>query len=73
MSLFYTDHARDRMKERNISEEDVKECLSNYQTSYPDDDNDDFVNYVYISPIGRKIRVVVKEKGSHKLVISVMD
>ena len=73
MSLYYTDHARDRMKERNISEQEVEECLEKYQTSYPDDNDDDCFNYVYESPGGRRIRVVTKDKGKHRVVISAMD
>jgi len=73
MALFFTNHAKDRMKERNITEKEVKECLNSYQTSYPDDDDADKTDYVYMSPNGKRIRVVIKEKGTHKIVISVMD
>lgn len=37
--LHFTNHARDRMKERTISKQEVKICLENYQLSYPDDND----------------------------------
>jgi len=71
--LHFTDHAKDRMREREISKKEVQGCLENYQVSYPNDD-DDIMNYVYTYPDGRRIRVVVNEKRpDHKIVISVMD
>jgi len=72
--LHYTDHAKDRMKERKISKQEVAVCLESYQVSYPVDNDDDCMNYVYTSPTGRRIRVVVNEKRpTHRVVISVMD
>lgn len=71
--LYYTEHAKDRMKERNISTQEVETCLENHQVSYPNDD-ENCVNYVYTSPTGRRIRVVINEKRPrHRIVISVMD
>lgn len=70
--LRFTNHARDRMKERGISKQEVEVCLENYQVSYLGDK--DNMNYVYTSPTGRRIRVVVNEKrAGHRIVISVMD
>ena len=71
--LYFTNHAKDRMKERGISKQEVEDCLENYQVNYPNDDND-VMNYVYTSPTGRRIRVVINEKRvGHRIVISVMD
>ena len=70
--LHFTNHAKDRMKERKISKQEVEIALENYQVSYPDDN--DNMNYVYTSPSGRRIRVVISEKkANHRIVISVMD
>ena len=72
--LHFTDHIKDRMREREISKKEVQDCLENYQVSYPNDDDDDEMNYVYTYPDGRRIRVVINEKRpDHKIVISVMD
>ena len=71
--LHFSNHARDRMRERNISEEEVSECLQNPDTTYPDED-DDNMNYVCTLSSGRKIRVVINEKRPrHRVIISVMD
>ena len=71
--LYFTNHAKDRMKERWISKQEVEDCLENYQVNYPNDDSD-VMNYVYTSPTGRRIRVVISEKRvGHRIVISVMD
>ena len=71
--LHYSAHVKDRMKERNISTEEVEACLENYQTSYPADNDDDCMNYVYTFQTGRKIRIVVNEKRpTHRIVVSVM-
>ena len=72
MPIFFTQHAKDRMRERNIGRQEVEDCLENYQTKY-DDESGDCVNYIHTSSGGRRIRVVVREKGKHKLAISVMD
>ncbi len=73
--LHFTDHAKDRMKERRISKQEVQYCLENYEASYPNDDEDNGkMNYVCTTPTGRRIRVVIDEKRpTHRIVISVMD
>ena len=72
--LHYTDHARDRMRERGITKEEVEYCLENFVSRYPCENDDDHWNYVYHTPDNRRIRVVVNEKRqTHKIIISVMD
>lgn len=72
--LYYADHAKDRMRERGIPKQEVVDCLEQYQVSYPSESDDDCMNYVYTSPTGRKIRVVVNEKIlKHRVIISVME
>lgn len=71
--LHYTDHVRDRMKERNISQEEVETCVENPETTYPSDDDLDCKNYVHTFSNGRRIRVVVNEaKPGHKVVVTAM-
>ncbi len=70
--LRYTRHARDRMKQRGITEEDIEYCLNNYHTAYTDSSG----NPIYKTdlPDGRKIKVVVKAKsGDPKVIITVAD
>jgi len=70
--LHFTNHAKDRMKERGISREQVDECLNNYQTSYPNA-NDNMV-YIYNLPDGTRVKVVVREKSrDQRVVITVAD
>lgn len=72
--LHYTDHARDRMAERGITEEEVEYCLSHYDARYPCEDDEEKWNYVCTTPDKRRIRVVVDEKKpAHKRIISAMD
>lgn len=72
--LYYTDHAKDRMRERGIKVEEVEYCLANYDKSFPCENDDDKRSYVCDTPEGRKIRVVVDDKRSnHKVIISVME
>jgi hypothetical protein len=62
------------MKERSITEKEVETCLNDHEISYPNDDDDDCMNYVYTFPTGRKIRVVVNERRpNHKIIVSVME
>ncbi|MHA7240012.1 DUF4258 domain-containing protein [Arthrobacter sp. TMS1-12-1] len=35
MDLFISYHARNRMRQRGISEDDIREALANYHTSQP--------------------------------------
>ena len=72
--LHFTNHAKDRMKERRISKQEVKECIEDPEVTYPDHDDNNNINYVYTSSTGRRIRVVVNEEDpNHRKVISVMD
>ena len=70
--LRYTRHARDRMKQRGITEEEVEYCLNNYHTSYTDSAG----NPIYKAdlPDGRNIKVVVKaELADPRVIITVAD
>ena len=70
--IAYTNHAKDRMGERKITEEEVEYCLNNYHTSY----NDYSGNSIYRvdMPNGRHIKVVVKAKTiDSPVVITVAD
>lgn len=68
----YTRHARDRMTQRGISEEDVEYCLSDYHTSHTDVKG----NPIYRAqlPSGQGIKVVVAAGSTDPiLVITVAD
>lgn len=70
--LSYTRHAKDRMKQRGITEEEVEYCLNNYHISY----TDPVGNPIYKAdlPDGRHIKVVVKAKSvDPKVIITVAD
>ena len=70
--ISYTRHAKDRMKQRRITEEEVEYCLNNYHTSYADPSG----NPIYKAelPDGRNIKVVVKaESVDPKVIITVAD
>ena len=70
--ISYTRHAKDRMKQRGITEEEVEYCLNNYHTSYTDVGG----NPVYRAnlPDGRHIKVVVKaQSAAPKVIITVAD
>ena len=70
--ISYTRHAKDRMKQRGITEEEVEYCLNNYHTAYTDSAG----NPIYKAdlPGGRQIKVVVKANSiDPKVVITVAD
>jgi hypothetical protein len=67
VQISYTSHARKRMLERGITEEEVEYCLSHYDImSSPANGNP---IYRATLPNGKKIKVVVKAKTSNPLVI----
>jgi len=69
--LRYTQHARDRMQQYGITEEEVEYCLQNYHTSYTDRAG----NPIYRAdlPSGKRIKVVVAADTKDTTVITVAD
>ena len=70
--LRYTIHAKERMKQRGITEEEVEYCLNNYHTSYTDPKG----NPIYRADLadGRRIKVVIRAKSVEpKVIITVAD
>lgn len=66
----YSYHARLRMQERHISEEEIEETLADYHTSYTDRKG----NPIYIGhPGGRRIKVVVAQGSDPPYVITTGD
>lgn len=63
----YSRHARDRLLERNISQDDVTYCLKHCHTSYTDRSG----NMIYRAdlPNGRHIKVVVKTNTNDQITI----
>jgi len=71
--LYYSVHARNRMKERHISQNEVEECINHPDIRYPSKDNVDCINCVKYMSNSKRIRVVVNvKKPSQMVVISVM-
>ena len=70
--LLYTDHARKRMRERNVSKKEVEICLAKPDITYTDKEG----NHIHIAHLetGRRIKVVTK-KGSINptIIITVAD
>jgi len=63
----YTRHARDRMRQRRISEKEVEYCLENYHTHYTDKAG----NPIYKTdlPGGRHLKVVVQANSVDPIVV----
>ena len=67
----YTQHAKDRMRQRGITEDEVEFCLQHYHTSYKDIAGNPI--YKVDLPDGRKIKTVVKGDSSDIIIITVAD
>ncbi len=65
--ISYTRHAKDRMRERGITAEEVEYCLDNYHTSYTEKKGNPI--YKVDLPSGRYIKVVVKAKSVEPIVV----
>ena len=66
--ISYTRHARDRMKQYGVTEEEVKYCLNNYHTSYTNLGRGSII-YKADLPSGRYIKVVVKADSIDPIVV----
>ena len=70
MHLFYTRHARRRLRQRGITERDVEAVLANYEQVRDDAKG----NRVYVGrPGGRRIKVVVDMRSNPWTVITAGD
>lgn len=66
----YTAHARDRMRQRQISEGEVETVLADHHTSYPDREG----NLIMIGhPGGRRVKVVIAKDSNPPRIITVAD
>jgi len=65
--ISYTRHAKDRMKQRGITEEEVEYCLNNYHISYTNSAGNPI--YRVDLPDGRRIKVVVKADTIDPIVV----
>lgn len=63
--IFYTAHARKRMKQRGISKNEVEYCIENHTIEYPDKKGNPI--YTVYTPSNRYIKVVV-DKNSKKMI-----
>lgn len=69
MNLDYSLHARKRMRQRRISEEEVESCLQNQEILYTDKKG----NPKYKAHIGKRYIKVVVAKDNPNFVITVED
>lgn len=63
MEYYATDHLKERLLERNITEKDVEECLAHHHTDYPVKGNEHCTWYVGTIK-GRKLRVMVDNEDN---------
>jgi hypothetical protein len=66
--ISYKLHAKDRMKEYGITDEEVEYCLNNYHTSYADVRRNSRT-YKADLPSGRYIKVVVSLSSVDPIVV----
>lgn len=69
IKLIYTNHARDQMRNRLITEAEVEACWLNHHTTKSDKKG----NPIYIADVkGRYIKIVVKRQDT-RVVITAAD
>jgi len=67
--LIYTEHAREQMYDRGISEAEVEACWNNHHTTYTDKKG----NPIYIADVqDRRIKIIVKKQNT-RVVITAAD
>ena len=64
--LIYTRHARQRMRQRNISASEVEYSLKHHHISYTDKKGNP--NYIAKTLDGRRIKVVVKKENPNTVI-----
>ncbi len=69
--VYYTDHAKERMQERNIQELEVEKVLSNPEIKYPGKNPGTYVAERTLSP-GQTLKIVFAPAAADFRVISVM-
>lgn len=68
--ISYSGHARARMKQRSISEDEVEACVEHFEVSYKDRKG----NPVFVAHVGgRRIKVVTAAETDPLFVITVAD
>lgn len=67
---FLTKHAKERMNERNISEEEIKEALRNPDYSLRQPRGEMWIEKTIIK--GRRIRVVYKTERKQNIILTAM-
>ena len=69
--IYYTEHAKDRMRQRGITEEDVEYGLQNYHTYY----QSEIGNNIYRAdlPNGKHIKIVTTHEEAEATIITVAD
>lgn len=70
--LHFTKHVRKRMKERGITEQEIRYGLDNFQESFLGKKK--HMNYIYTYPTGIRLRIIVHEESpDDRIIVSVMD
>jgi len=70
--LHFTNHVKARMKERGITEQEIRDGLDNYQESFRG--KKEHMNYIYTYPSGIRLRIIVHEESpNNRIIVSVMD
>ena len=69
--IYYTEHAKDRMHQRGITEEEVEYGLQNYHTYYRDETGNPI--YRVDLPNGKHIKIVVAFNKAETTIITVAD
>ncbi len=76
-NLFFTKHARCRMKCRDITQQEVKDILVNGTINYNKSDLDDPRGATYAvegrTKDGQKVRIIFAPKKQHLTVVTVID
>jgi hypothetical protein len=68
---YFTCHAEQRLKQRNIREEDIERVLNDPDSSYPGKQGE--LNLLKEFPDGKRLRVVVKhEKNRTKIITAII-
>ena len=70
IKYYFTYHAEERLKQRNIREEEIEKVLNDPDISYPGKQGE--LNLLKKFPDGKRLRVVVKPEKNWTKIITVL-
>ena len=70
IKYYFTFHAEERLKQRNIREEEIEKVLNDPDISYPGKQGE--LNLLKKFPNGKRLRVVVKREKNWTKIITVL-